>query len=120
MALYTVFAWTAIVIAGGAYYWVYIRQEPLPIHLLGLSQKAATQDAVADNASGASSQKRKRRTPAVKKGPVASQTNELVAGTSGISADESEVERRAAKSSQQKQDERVGLTENKALKGDHK
>jgi len=40
MALYTIFAWTAIVVAGGAYYWIYVRREPIPLHLLGLTPKA--------------------------------------------------------------------------------
>lgn len=116
MALYTVFAWTAIVIAGGAYYWVYIRQEPLPLHLLGLSQKPANRGIAADNGAVAS-QKRKRKSPAVKKRPVTLQTNELFAGISGMSADESEIEQRPTKSTQQMQDEGAGLAENRALKG---
>jgi hypothetical protein len=119
MALYTVFAWTAIVIAGGAYYWIYIRQESLPLHLLGFSHKSATQDiAAAANAPGALSHKRKRKSPAVKKRPVTLQTNELIAGKSVSNADESEAEQRPAKSTQQIQDESAGVAEKKALKGD--
>ena len=118
MALYTVFAWTAIVVAGGAYYWIYIRQEPIPFHLLGLSQKPATRGTAADNVA-VSSQKRKRKNPAVKRRPVTSQTNELIAGTSSINADDSELEQRPVKSTQHTQDESVGLAENKALKGDY-
>lgn len=117
MALYTIFAWTAIVIAGGAYYWIYIRQEPLPIHLLGISQKPATQGFGVDSGSNIPSHKRKRKSPAIKKRPVTLQTNELVVGTSCVSADGSEAEQRPGKSSHQVQDESVGLAENKASKG---
>jgi hypothetical protein len=51
MALYTIFAWIAVVIAGGAYYWIYIRREPVPFHLFGLTAKAtsAPEDIVRTN-----------------------------------------------------------------------
>ena len=116
MALYTVFAWTAIVIGGGAYYWVYIRKEPFPVHLLGFA-KPATEQSSAETISGSPSQKRKRKGAAPKKRQVTSQTNQLLTGTSGVSADESDTEKRQTKSIQQAQDERMGRTENKNLKG---
>ena len=114
MALYTIFAWTAIVIAGGAYYWIYIRQAPFPTHLFGISSRSHSQESPAEGISAASSQKRKRKAGASKRRTAASQTNELFTGTSGMSADDSEDE---VKSSQSVQDERAGLAENRALKG---
>jgi hypothetical protein len=114
MALYTVFAWTAIVIAGGAYYWIYIRQAPFPIHLFGLSSNAGDEKSVVDSITGSPSQKRKRKGPAPKRRQVTSQTNDLITGTSRVSADESETETR---STQQIQDEKMGSVENKSLKG---
>ena len=114
MGLYTVFAWTAIVIAGGAYYWVYIRQAPLPTHLVGLSQKPSPRQSHGDGSSSSSAQKRKRKSGAPKSRTAVLQTNELVAGASGVSADESEDTQ--TKSMQQLQDEAVGRAENE-LKG---
>jgi hypothetical protein len=108
MSLYTVFAWAAIVIAGGTYYWVYIRQSPLSV---GLFQKANARKSLGESSSV--SQKRKRKSAAPKQ-RTAFQTNELLAGTSGISADESEGD---AKSRQQVQDETTGLAERKELLG---
>src|SRR5271170_1930266 len=112
MVLYTIFAWTAIVIAGGIYYWLYIRQETFPTHLLGLSPNPHSRESTAEGLLAASSQKRKRKPGAPKRRPAASQTNELFAGTSGIS-DESEIDERKTKSTQQIQDESAGLAENK-------
>src|SRR5271170_3474477 len=113
MALYTIFAWTAIVIAGGAYYWVYIRQAPLPIHLLGITSKPHSRESTAEGISLNTSQKRKRKaTPSSKKRGGASQTNELFTGQGGISESEEET-----KSTQQVQDEKAGRAENKSLKG---
>jgi len=117
MALYTIFAWTAIVIAGGAYYWIYIRQEPLPIHLLGILTKPATQGFGVDSGSNIPSHKRKRKSPAIKKRPVTLQTDELVVGTSCVSADANEAGQRPAKSRQQVEDESAGLAESSASKG---
>jgi hypothetical protein len=116
MALYTVFAWTAIVIAGGAYYWVYIRKEPFPVHLLGLA-KPGTEQSLTESIPGSPSQKRKRKGAAQKKRQVKSQTNQLITGTSGASAEEIDTEQRQTKSIQQVQDERMGRAENKSLKG---
>jgi|SRR5579862_5149811 hypothetical protein len=116
MALYTVFAWTAVVIAGGAYYWIYIRREPLPIHFLGILQKPATPGFGVDSGSNIPSHKRKRKSPAIKKRPVTLQTDELV-GTRCVSADGNEAEQRPAKSRQQVQDESAGLAESSASKG---
>ena len=117
MALYTIFAWTAIVIAGGAYYWIYIRQEPLPVHLLGVSHNPATQSFGVGSGSNIPSQKRKRKSAAVKKRPVTLQTNDLVVGTRSLGADDdSEAEQRPA-STQQVQDMSAGLSEDKTLKG---
>jgi hypothetical protein len=117
MALYTIFAWTAVVIIGGAYYWIYIRQAPLPTHLLGVASNShshgSTTEELSVVSSSSSSQKRKRKTGGAKRRPAASQKNELVLGTSGISADESNNE---AKSGQQIQEERKGVAENKSLK----
>src|SRR5271156_2652924 len=90
MALYTIFAWTAIVIAGAAYYWIYIRQAPLPAHLLGLSSKPHSRESTAEGIALTSPQKRKRKIAPGKKRSVAAQTNELIAGTIGISGDESD------------------------------
>ena len=101
-------------IVGGAYYWIYIRQAPLPTHLLGITPSShsgdSTNEGVSVASSSSSSQKRKRKTGGAKTRPAASQTND---GTSGISADESNSE---AKSRQQIQDERKGLGEKKSLK----
>jgi hypothetical protein len=116
MALYTIFAWTAIVIAGGAYYWLYIRQAPFPSQFLGVSSRPHSRESTAE---GVSTQKRKRKSGAPKRRPITSQTNELLTGTSGISGDESDIEGRQTKSRQQVQDERAGLAENKTLKGTH-
>jgi hypothetical protein len=113
MALYTIFAWTAIVIAGAAYYWIYIRQAPLPAHLLGLSSKPHSRESTADEIGLAGPTKRKRKTAPNKKRPVVAQTSELIAGTNGISGDESD--EGAAKS--QVQDERRGVVQLKSLKG---
>jgi hypothetical protein len=115
MALYTVFAWTAIVIAGGAYYWVYIRGEPFPTHLLGTSPHST--DSTAEEISISSSQKRKRKSLPSRKRVAPPQSNEFLARVGGISADESEGEPLQAKSSKQVQDGRTGLAENKSLKG---
>jgi len=112
MALYTIFAWTAIVIAGAAYYWIYIRQAPLPAHLLGLSSKPHSRESTAEGNALSSPQKRKRKVASTKKRPVVAQTNELVAGTIGISGDESD---EGAKS-HVVQDERGGVVEPKSLK----
>jgi hypothetical protein len=79
MALYTVFAWTAIVLAGGAYYWIYIRRQPLPIHLLGLSPSPTT--SIGDSSSSATSRKRKKE--ASKHRPPLPQTSKLSFGASG-------------------------------------
>src|SRR5438046_1272878 len=116
MALYTICAWTAIVIVGGAYYWVYIRQAPFPIHLFGITSTSHSRDSTAEGTSVVSSspsQKRKRKTGGSKRRPAASQTNELFTSTSGGSAHETN---NAAKSTQQIQDERKGLAENRSLK----
>jgi hypothetical protein len=113
MALYTIFAWTAIVIAGGAYYWIYIRQAPLPAHLLGLSSKLHSRESTEEGIALAAPTKRKRKTVPNKKRPVVAQTNELIAGTDGVSGDESEEV--AAKL--QVQDERCGVVKPKSLKG---
>src|SRR5208282_1703465 len=121
MALYTIFAWTAVLIVGGAYYWIYIRQAPLPTHLRGVTSSSHSRDstiegpsvaAASSSSSSSSSQKRKRKTGSAKR-PTASQTNELFTGTSGKSADETNNE---AKSRQQIQDERKGVAENESLK----
>jgi hypothetical protein len=111
MSLYTVFAWAAIVIAGGTYYWVYIRQNPLSVAHF---QKANARQSLGENRSD--SQKRKRKSTAPKQ-RTALQTNELLAGTSGISADESEGDAVPAKSRQQVQDETAGRAERKELLG---
>lgn len=115
MALYTIFAWTAIVIAGAAYYWIYIRQAPLPAHLLGLSSKPHSRESTAEGIALPSQQKRKRKIAPGKKRSLAAQTNELIAGTIGISGDESD--EGATAKSQVVQDERGGAVEPKALKG---
>jgi hypothetical protein len=80
MVLYTVFAWTAVVIAGGVYYWVYVRQEPLPGRFLGIS--SAARDAAASSAS--SSQKRKRKSGASKRQGAEGQANESLVATTTI------------------------------------
>ena len=113
MALYTIFAWTAIVIAGGAYYWIYIRQAPLPAHLLGLSSKLHSRESTAEGIALAAQTKRKRKAVPNKKRPVVAQTNELIAGTNGVSGDESD----EGTAKLQIQDERGGVVEPKSLKG---
>ena len=118
MVLYTIFAWTAIVLAGAAYYWVYIRRAPLPTPLLTLSSQPLSRESAAEGVSASSSQKRKRKGITSRKRPAVALINDLLAGPSGISTDESEEdETRKAKSSQRAQDERAGLIENRALKG---
>jgi hypothetical protein len=119
MALYTIFAWTAIVIVGGAYYWLYIREAPFPSHLLGLPSKPHSRESTVEGLAVTSPQKRKRKTGAFKRRLATSQTNELFAGTSGLSAEESEDETRRGKSTQQVHDEQVGLAENESLKGNY-
>ena len=119
MALYTMVAWTAIVIVGGAYYWIYIRQAPFPIHLLRIASTSYSGDSavegtsVVSSSSSSSSQKRKRKTGSSKRRPAASQKNEPFTRTSGINSAETN---NGAKSTQQIQDERKGLAENKNLK----
>src|SRR5271167_5185391 len=112
MALYTIFAWTAIVIAGGAYYWVYIRQAPFPTHLLGISSTPS--ESTAAGISVTSPQKRKRKTGTYKRGLAASQSNGLLTGTDSMGAYNAEAK---TSSTQQGHDERAGLAENKSLKG---
>jgi hypothetical protein len=114
MALYTIFAWTAIVIAGGAYYWVYIRQAPFPTHLLGISSTPPSPESTASGMSVTSPQKRKRKTATSKRRSATSQSNELLTGTDGMSAYDGEAK---ISSTQQGYDERAGLAENKSLKG---
>jgi len=117
MALYTIFAWTAIVIVGAAYYWIYIRHAPLPAHLIGLSSKPHSRDSTTEEIALTGPTKRKRKTVPAKKRPVVAQTNELIASTNGISGDESD-EGGASKS--QVQEERRGVVQLKSLKGTSK
>jgi hypothetical protein len=110
MGLYTVFAWTAIVIAGGAYYWVYIRQGPV----LGRGpQKTSARQSLAESSSSPAP-KRKRKGGAAKQRTV-QQTNDLFVGVGGVSADESEGDVLKTKSRQQVQDERPGRAEKNGL-----
>ena len=116
MALYTIVAWTAIVIAGGAYYWIYVRQAPFPTRLLGVTSSSHSLDPKSEGVSVASSsspQKRKRKTGGAKRRTAASQTSELLTGASEVRADESNNE---AKPRQQIQDERKEVVEKTSLK----
>lgn len=71
MVLYTVFAWTAIVVAGATYYWVYIRRQPLPTHLLGLAPKPIS--SVIDTPSSTTRKRKQKET--LKRRTTPSQTN---------------------------------------------
>ena len=51
MALYTIFAWTAVVIVAGAYYWIYIRKAPLSSHLLGVTSSPHSRDSTVEGLS---------------------------------------------------------------------
>lgn len=101
-------------IAGGAYYWIYIRHAPFPTHLLSISSRPRSRESIAAGISVASSQKRKRKTGTSRRRPAASQTNELFTGTDGMSAYDDEAK---PSSTQQGYDERAGPAENKSLKG---
>jgi hypothetical protein len=117
MALYTIFAWTAIVLVGGAYYWLYIRREPLPMHLLGLAARNEAEPSTAEDTSVAGSEKRKRKSAVSKRRSPALQTNELITGGSEISTDDGEADPNHGKSTQQVHDEGIGLASNRPLKG---
>jgi len=117
MALYTVFAWTAIIIVGGAYYWLYIRREPFPSHLLGLSTGTEAESSTTEATSIASSQKQKRKPPVSKRRSAALQTNEPLTGGRDIIADDNEHDPDHAKSTQQVHDEGIGLAANRQLNG---
>ena len=88
MALYTVFAWTAIVLVGGAYYWLFIRREQLPTHLLGLSARSEAQYGTAEDTAIPNSEKRKRKSAVSKRRSPTLQTTELITGGSEIIADD--------------------------------
>lgn len=113
MALYTVLAWTAIVIAGGAYYWICVRRNPVPTHLLKYSPQLHSRGFTTDRISVTSSQKRKRKTTSSRKRSAVSQTNDLMQIDS-TSADETEDS--YTKPSQQVQEE-SGIAPNKPLSG---
>ena len=115
MVLYTIFAWTAVVVAGAAYYWLYIRKAPLSTSLLGLSGPHSRESS-SQGIGSPTSQKRKRKTVAPKRRVASLQTSGLFSGTSGVSGDESEDEGSRIKSQQQLQDERRGIAETKALR----
>ena len=116
MALYTVFAWTAIVVVGGAYYWLYIRRE-VPKDFLGLSKQTEAKSSSTEDTSIASSQKQKRKPPVSKRRSAALQTNELLTGGREISGNDREHDPDHANSTQQVHDEGVGLASNRQLKG---
>lgn len=117
MALYTIFAWTAIVLVGGAYYWLYIRREPLPVHLLGLAARNEAEPSTAEDTAIAAPEKRKRKSAVSKRGSPALQTNELITGGSEISTDDGQPDPDQGKSTQQVHDEGAGLASNRHLKG---
>jgi len=115
MVLYTIFAWTAVVVAGAAYYWLYIRKTPLSTSLLGLSGPHS-RELSAQGIGSPTAQKRKRKTAAPKRRVASLQTSGLFSGASGVSGDESDDEAARIKSQQQLQDERRGIAETKALR----
>jgi hypothetical protein len=119
MALYTIFAWTAIVLIGGAYYWLYIRREPLPVHLLGLAARNEIEPSATEDTSIAAPEKRKRKSAVSKRRLPALQTNELITGGSEISTDDGEPDPNHGKSTQTEQvhDEGAGVASNRSLKG---
>jgi len=91
MGLYTIFAWTAVVIAGGAYYWVYIRGQPLPTHLLSLtSSPSQEQIPISEDDVTSGSQKRKRKASGSSKRSRGSNANELATSASALVIVESE------------------------------
>ena len=115
MVLYTIFAWTAVVVAGAAYYWLYIRRAPLSTSVLGLTG-THSRESSSQGITSPTSQKRKRKTAAPKKRVASLQTSGLFSGTSTVIDDESEDEGSNIKSSQQLQDEKRGLAEAKGLR----
>ena len=117
MAVYTVFAWTAIVIAAGAYYWLCIRREPFPSHLLGLSTGTEAKSSTTEATSIAPSQKQKRKAPVSKRRSAPFQANEPLTGGCEISADDNQHDPGHAKSTQHVHDERIGLAANRQMKG---
>ena len=117
MVLYTIFAWTAIVIAGGVYYWVYIREAPFPAHLLEFFTKPHSQTSTGEGISVASSQRRKRKTGAPKQRSGTSPTKELFTSTFRTTAVvDSDNEDRQTKFTEQIQEESAEVVEEKPLK----